>query len=323
MTAALILAVGANDAGLVEACGPKSTRSWLCSTVYRISGDSTAAEVADAVAKPVRILVVLLVAWILVRVSRVAVSRFVRHVGGGVARLATLRAGVAVVDLAGVTPERSARRAQTIGALLRSVVALLIWSVAVLTILDELGINLAPLLAGAGIAGLALGFGAQALVRDFLTGLFMLVEDQYGVGDVIDAGVATGTVEALNLRTTRLRDPEGVVWHVPNGEIRRVGNLSQHWARTHVDVGIPAAADLDAALAAIGGACRELRRDDAVGTLVLDDPEVLGLESLAADRVVVRVAVRTRPEQQLRVARALRGRLRQALAHAGISEVSA
>ena len=100
-----------------------------------------------------------------------------------------------------------------------------------LTILDELGVNLAPLLAGAGIVGVALGFGAQTLVRDFLSGLFMLVEDQYGVGDVIDVGVATGTVEGVSLRTTRLRDVEGVVWHVPNGEIQRVGNKSQQWSR--------------------------------------------------------------------------------------------
>jgi len=99
-----------------------------------------------------------------------------------------------------------AQRAETIGAVLRSVLAIIIWSIAVLTVLTELGVNLAPLLAGAGIAGVALGFGAQSLVRDFLTGLFMLLEDQYGVGDVIDNGLANGTVEGVSLRTTRVRD---------------------------------------------------------------------------------------------------------------------
>ena len=131
-------------------------------------------------------------------VSTAIINRFVRHLSGGVERLANLRPGVAIVDTARMTPERSARRASTIGAVLRSIAAVLIWSVAALTILDELGVNFAPLLAGAGIAGLALGFGAQSLVRDFITGLFMLVEDQYGVGDVIDVGLATGTVEALS-----------------------------------------------------------------------------------------------------------------------------
>ena len=107
--------------------------------------------------------------------------------------------------------------------------------------------NLAPLLAGAGVAGLALAFGAQSLVRDFMTGLFMLIEDQYGVGDVIDVGLATGTVEALSLRTTRLRDHEGVVWHVPNGEVHRVGNMSLQWARAVVDVAIAYESDVDEA----------------------------------------------------------------------------
>src|SRR3546814_1040491 len=102
---------------------------------------------------------------------------------------------------------------------------------AVITALAEVGINLAPLIAGAGIVGVALGFGAQSLVKDFLSGLFMLAEDQYGVGDVIDVGEATGTVEVVNLRTTKLRAVDGTVWHVPNGEIRRVGNMSQQWAR--------------------------------------------------------------------------------------------
>ncbi|HEY7106581.1 MAG TPA: mechanosensitive ion channel family protein, partial [Acidimicrobiia bacterium] len=209
--------------------------------------------------------------------------------------------------------------AQTIGAVLRSVAALLIWSIAVLTILDEFDVNLAPLLAGAGIAGIALGFGAQSLVRDFISGLFMLIEDQYGVGDVIDAGLATGTVEALSLRTTRLRDVDGVVWHIPNGAIARVGNESKQWARALLDVGVGYDTDLDRATEVIREAADELRHDPAYADAVLDEPQVLGIESMSTDRILIRVVLRTRPQQQHRVARALRLRVKAALDAAGIT----
>jgi moderate conductance mechanosensitive channel len=315
----LVLAAGANDPGLIEACGPKDSRSWLCSTVFRISGNRTAAEVADALSKPIRILLILVVAWVLVVLSRALVNRFLRHLSGGVERLASLRPGAPIVDTSRTTPERSARRTETIGAVLRSIAAVLIWSVAALTILDEIGVNLAPLLAGAGVAGLAIGFGAQSLVRDIVTGLFMLLEDQYGVGDVIDTGLATGTVEALSLRTTRLRDVEGVVWHVPNGEIHRVGNKSQQWARALVDVAIAYDTDLERAIDVIRGAADEVRRSDEVGGSMLGEPEVLGIESLSPDRVVIRVVARTRPQQEEVVTRALRARVKQKLDEAGIT----
>jgi len=224
MSASAVLAASVNDPGLVNACGPKGEQSWLCSTVYRITGDSHAADVADALAKPIRIIVILLLAWIAVRITRVLTGRLVKHLSGGVEKLASMRGGVALVDTGPMPQARRTQRAETIGAVLRSVVTIVIWSIAVLTILEILGINLAPLIAGAGIAGVALGFGAQSLVRDFLSGMFMLMEDQFGVGDVVDTGVATGTVEGVSLRTTRLRDIDGVVWHIPNGTILRVGN---------------------------------------------------------------------------------------------------
>jgi small conductance mechanosensitive channel len=319
MIAGLVLAAGSNDAGIVEACGPKSDRSWLCSGVYHLTGDKSAAAVADALAKPIRIVIILLVAWIAVIVSRSLIRRFVRHLTGGVERLTSSPRGVAIVDSTGLTPEHGAQRAETIGTVLRSVAGLLIWSIALLTILDELGINLAPLLAGAGIAGIALGFGAQSLVRDFITGLFMLIEDQYGVGDVIDTGLATGTVEVLSLRTTRLRDSDGVVWHIPNGAIARVGNESKQWARAVLDVGVGYDTDLERATEVIRDAADELRHEDAYAALVLDEPQVLGIESMSPDRIVIRVSVRTRPQQQHRVARVLRVRVKAALDAAGIA----
>ena len=247
-----MLAQSASDPGLVDACGPKGEQSWLCSTVYRITGDSHAADVADALSKPIRIVVVLLAAWILVRISRVFIRRLVKHLSGGVEKLASMKA-VSFVDTGPMPQARRTQRAETIGAVVRSIVTITIWSIAVLTVLEILGISLGPLIAAAGIAGVALGFGAQSLVKDFLSGMFMLMEDQFGVGDVIDTGVAsgsgmvTGTVEGVSLRTTRLRDIDGVVWHVPNGAILRVGNKSQQWARAVVDVPVAFEADTGAA----------------------------------------------------------------------------
>ena len=318
MTPTLVLAAGANDPGLVQACGPKGQQSWLCSATYRITGNTSAAEVADALAKPIRILVILLVAWVLVRIARVLVNRFVKHTTGGVQKIAAMGSGFAFVDTHPMSEIRRAQRAATIGAVLRSVASILIWSIALVTILDELGVNLAPLLAGAGIAGIALGFGAQSLVKDFVTGLFMLLEDQYGVGDVIDTGVATGTVEGVSLRTTRLRDADGVVWHVPNGVITRVGNKSQQWSRALVDVAIGYAADIPQAIDVIRGAALAVWRDPEHATAIIAEPIVLGVESLTPGQVIVRVTVRTRAQEQLGVERALRVRIKAALEEAGI-----
>ncbi|MFI5053734.1 MAG: mechanosensitive ion channel family protein [Acidimicrobiia bacterium] len=322
MALSALLAVAVNDPGLVSACGPKGEQSWLCSTVYRVTGDSHSAEVADALAKPIRIVVVLLIAWILVRISRVFIARFVKHLSGGVEKLASMR-GVAFVDTGPVPQARRVQRAETIGAVLRSVIALVIWSIAVLTVLEALGVNLAPLIAGAGIVGVALGFGAQSLVRDFLSGLFMLLEDQYGVGDVIDTGVATGTVEGVSLRTTRVRDVDGVVWHIPNGAITRVGNKSQQWARALVDVEVAYQTDIAAATEVITRVADELRHDPEFAPVILAEPSVLGVEALGPGRAVIRVVVRTRPQEQWRVARQLRLGIKAGLDAAGIVPPSA
>src|SRR5690606_1086356 len=126
----------------------------------------------------------------------------------------------------------------------KSIISGVVLAVIVTMALSELGVNIAPIIASAGIIGLALGFGAQTLVKDFLSGIFMLVEDQYGVGDVVDLGEASGTVEAVSLRVTRLRDINGTVWYVRNGEVVRVGNMSQNWARAVLDITVTYDADL-------------------------------------------------------------------------------
>jgi small conductance mechanosensitive channel len=321
MTPSLVIAA-ASDPGLVDACGPRGEQSWLCATVYRITDDANAADVADALSKPIRILVVLLGAWILVRITRALTRRLVKHLSGSVERIANLR-GVSFVDTGPMPQARRQQRAETIGAVVRSVVTIAIWSVAILTVLEILGINLAPLIAGAGIVGVALGFGAQSLVRDFLSGMFMLMEDQFGVGDVIDTGVATGTVEGVSLRTTRVRDIDGVVWHVPNGTIQRVGNKSQQWARAVVDVPVTFEVDIAAATEVIRGVTDEVWHDPEFASIILAEPSVLGVESFAPGRVVIRVVVRTRPQEQWRVERALRTRIKAALDAAGIALPSA
>jgi small conductance mechanosensitive channel len=317
-----LLLAAASDSGLVQACGPKGEQSWLCSTVYRITGDTHAADVADALSKPIRILVVLVGAWILVRVARMLTRRLVKHLSGGVEKLASMKA-VSFVDTGPMPQARRTQRAETIGAVVRSILTITIWSIAVLTVLEILGVSLGPLIAGAGIAGIALGFGAQSLVKDFLTGLFMLMEDQYGVGDVVDTGVATGTVEGVSLRTTRLRDVDGVVWHIPNGTILRVGNKSQQWARAVIDVPVTLQADTGVATDVIRGVTDELWHDPDYASVILAEPSVLGVESLAPGRVVIRVVVRTRPQEQWRVERELRVRIKRALDEAGIALPSA
>lgn len=327
MTPAFVLAA-ASDPGLVDACGPKGEQSWLCSSVYRITGDSNAADVADALSKPIRIVVVLLGAWILVRITRVLTRRLVKHLSGGVEKLASMKA-VSFVDTGPMPQARRSQRAETIGAVVRSIVTIAIWSIALLTVLEILGINLGPLIAGAGIAGVALGFGAQSLVKDFLTGMFMLMEDQFGVGDVIDTGVAggaaavTGTVEGVSLRTTRLRDVDGVVWHIPNGTILRVGNKSQQWSRAVVDVPVTFQTDAGAATEVIRTVSDQMWHDPDFASTILAEPTVLGVESLAPGRVVIRVVARTRPQEQWRIERELRARIKAALDEAGIALPSA
>jgi small-conductance mechanosensitive channel len=323
MVPSFVLAASVSDPEVIQTCGAKGEQSWLCSTVYRATGNADAAHVADALAKPIHIILILLVAWIAVRITRVFVKRFVKHLSGGVQKLASIGGGVSFVDTGPMPSERRVQRAETIGTVVRSIIIIIIWSIAVLSSLEILGVNLAPLIAGAGIAGVALGFGAQSLVRDFLSGMFMLMEDQYGVGDVIDTGVATGTVEGMSLRTTRLRDVDGVVWHVPNGAIARVGNKSQQWSRAVVDVPVAFQADTGTATDVIRSVATAVWRDPEFAPVILAEPSVLGVESLAPGRVVIRVVVRTQPQQQWRVERELRTRIKTALDTAGIALPSA
>ena len=218
-----ILAV--TDAEQRATCGAPSDANWLCTQTLRITGSERAAEVADALSVPLRIALVLLAAWIITRILHRVIRRMVQRVRDQ-GSLSLLGAS-ARLPMSEVAKLRRAQRAATISSVLRNLASIVVWTFATLIVLGEIGISLGPLIAGAGIAGVALAFGTQSIVRDYLAGLFVVLEDQYGVGDQIDTGVATGTVEWVSLRMTRLRDADGVAWHVPNGEIKRVANFSQ------------------------------------------------------------------------------------------------
>jgi moderate conductance mechanosensitive channel len=213
---------------------------------------------------------------------------------------------------------RRAQRADALGNVATSFAGVVIWSVAIIMALGEIGLQLGPLIAGAGIVGVAVGFGAQDLVKDFLSGVFMLIEDQYGVGDIIDVGEAAGVVEGITLRSTRLRSIDGTLWHVPNGEIRRVGNMTQEYSRALVDVGIAYGADIDAATDIIQRVALDVAAEPDWSELFIEEPRVLGVEALGADSVDIRLLVKTVATKQFEVQRELRRRIKYAFDAADI-----
>jgi small conductance mechanosensitive channel len=223
-------------------------------------------------------------------------------------------------DLLGTTViERRRQRATTIGSVLKSMSTFLVYGLAFVLILGELGINLAPIIASAGVVGVAIGFGAQNLVRDFISGMFMMLEDQYGVGDIVDVGPAKGTVEAVTLRVTRLRDVNGVVWYMRNGEILRIGNESQNWARAILDMPVSYAEDVDKVRSLLQSAAMGMTVDPPWDEIVLEEPSVWGVQALTNEAVIVRVVVKTAPGKQGEVARELRARVKKAFDEAGVS----
>ena len=215
--------------------------------------------------------------------------------------------------------QRTEQRANAIGSLLKSVTSVTIWAIAVLTILPLLGIDIAPLLASAGVIGVALGFGAQTLVKDYLSGIFMIVEDQFGVGDVIDVGDVVGTVEEVALRYTRLRDLSGVVWYVRNGEILRVGNRSQGWTLAIVDIPVGYNENIDRVREIVDLVGVDMDEDPAYDDMLLSAPKFAGVESVSGEAVVVRIVAKAAPEKQVPLARAIRERVKTAFDRAGVT----
>jgi small-conductance mechanosensitive channel len=214
--------------------------------------------------------------------------------------------------------ERRKQRSQAMGSVLRSVASFLVLGTAALTALSVLGINLAPLLASAGVAGVAIGFGARNLVTDFLSGVFMILEDQYGVGDQIDTGVASGTVLEVGLRVTKLRGEGGEIWYIRNGEVKRIANMSQGWATATVEVPVGYYENLGRVEELILAASEEMAKDDPWTEQLWEPVKVLGVDSLGSETVVVQVAAKTMPGKAMPVARELRRRIKAALDENGI-----
>jgi len=290
-----------------------------------ITGNQTVARTADIIiGKPLAILGLLVlglvIRWVLHRLvdrlvaqadhGMLPVNRFSRGGKAGRAGQGSAR------DV--VTATRRVQRAKTMGDLLKSIVTGILVAIIGTMMLSELNVNIAPIIASAGIIGLALGFGAQSLVKDFLSGIFMIFEDQFGVGDVVDVGEASGTIEAVSLRVTRLRDLNGTVWYVPNGEILRVGNMSQNWSRAVVDVNVAYHEDLARVQQVLREVAHDLWEDEDYKGIVIEEPEVTGVEMLNPESVSLRVLLKTAPMEQWGVARQLRQRIKARFDHEGI-----
>lgn len=209
------------------------------------------------------------------------------------------------------------QRAATLASLLNNVALVAITTLAALTILGTF-IDIGPLLAGVGVLGLAVSFGAQSLVKDVISGIFILLEGQFGIGDVIRIGDAAGMVEKITLRTTTLRDLEGVAHIIPNGEIKMVSNLTKNWSRAVLDVGVAYREDVDRVIDVLRDVGREFHADPAWRTLLIEEPEVLGIQNFADSAVVLRVTARTLPLKQWDVARELRRRIKKRFDAEGI-----
>lgn len=219
---------------------------------------------------------------------------------------------------AAIVAHRKAQRTKTLGSLFKNIVNVIVLGIAGLMVLAEVGINLGPLLAGAGVAGVAIGFGAQSLVKDVISGIFILMEDQYGVGDVVDLGDAVGTVEEVQLRITKLRAVDGTLWFVRNGEILRVGNMSQDYSKVVLDVSVAYGTDVEFAKDVLQRVANDFAGDPQTRALVLETPEVLGVQALAPDSVQIRLVITTQPGEQWAASRVLRERIKAALDAAGI-----
>jgi small-conductance mechanosensitive channel len=250
-----------------------------------------------------RLFAILLIALLLIRLLRSLTQRLVALAGSQSAtRVARMRE----------------QQSRTLAGILYSAGTGIIVIVAVLTALPEFGFNITPVAAAAGLASLSIGFGAQHVVRDFINGFFTVLEDQYVVGDIVRIGDVVGRVEHLTLRRTVVRDPQGAVVTIPNGEISKVANLSRDWGQLFLDAVIASDQPLDDALNALESVAAEFRADPSWSPMLLDGPRVLGVESLAPNGTTVRLQVRTAPTRQDDVARELRRRIQIELAGRGI-----
>jgi moderate conductance mechanosensitive channel len=247
-----------------------------------------------AAARGFRIAAIVLIALILNRLLRSLTRRLIPAAGTeGLGRIARMHE----------------QHVKTLAGLLYSAGTAVIVVGAILTALPEFGFNVTPIAAAAGLASLAIGFGAQHLVRDLINGFFIIIEDQFVVGEIVRIGTVTGRVEHLTLRRTVVRDFLGAMVSIPNGEVAQVANLSRDWGQVFVDISIPQEASSDAALAALERVCAELRADVSWSPVLVDGPRALGVESFGPAGATLRLQLRTVPGRQDDAARELRRRI--------------
>ena len=297
-----------------QPCGEEA--SFFCEWVYGWSESRLLAQIATWLVDPgLTVLLMLISGWVVARIVKRSIAHFTQRLGRPSLRDRGRDPSISIE----VAQARAKARAETLAGVFRSVALISIWGLTVLLALGELNINLGPLIAGAGIVGIALGFGAQSVVRDFLSGVFMMMEDIYSVGDDIDFGKGRGTVEKVTLRSTSIRTRQGVVWNVPNGNIEFVGNYSQLWARAQVDIEVSYNSDLRQAMEVIRQAGEEMWEDPEWGGDELSElPEVKGVQELGESGIKIRVRAKTEPSVQWRTERELRLRIKEALDAAGI-----
>ena len=318
-------------ATLNEACG--TDPDWLCRKVFEWTDNSDIAGIATwLVDRPVKVLVIVLLALLTRRIVHKAIDGLIDRlmsersseekdaVRAAEASSSMLRREVLSGKLASLRnrTDRARQRAKTLGMLFKSIASAAVGTVTLMMLLGEFDINLGPLLAGAGILGLGIGFGSQSLVRDLLSGIFMLIENQYGVGDYIDVGEANGTVESLGLRTTRLRDKYGTLWHIPNGEIRRVGNMTQSFSKIPMEIDVAYDTDLDLAMETMKTVADGVWDEQLEAATIVEEPVISGVQNFGADAITIRLSVKTEPAEQWSTGRVLRKRIKEAFDEAGI-----
>lgn len=263
-------------------------------------------------------IVLIIVGGILAGVAvRVAIRRVVHEVVTGVKKAHGV-ADTQALETSPVEAMRQVQRTRTLGSVLNQFAGWTIGIIVVLMVLGESGISVTPLIASAGIIGAALGFGAQSLVKDMLNGLFMVFEDQLGVGDVVDVGEVNGVVERVGIRVTQIRDVNGTLWYVRNGEIINVGNLSQDWARVILDIPVPYHSDVQRVQQRLLDTAKAFKNKAEWRRKVLEDPEVWGIESISAEALVVRLVIKVRGGEQWAAKRALHADIKDALDQEGI-----
>ncbi len=276
------------------------------------------------IAKPLSILTLIVIGYVVRWLVHRTIDKITHSAAQGAVPAVITRGRVSQLFLEhhAAAAERRQQRATTMGGLLKSVATGVIACIVVFMVIAQLGYNIAPLIASAGIVGVALGFGAQSLVKDFLSGICIILEDQFGVGDIVKVGAAAGTIEAVGLRVTRLRDVDGTVWYVRNGEILAVGNMSQEWASAVLDIPVALTEDLGRVRDLLAEVAHAVSEDPDYSADILEEPEVWGAEQLTREGVMMRVVVKTAPQQQWRVARELRERIKERFDAQGIKIVT-